>query len=337
MDTCCSTTPLFEPSMDPMDLPPIDGWPAQRHQFEKESVWAIQAALATCRPLLVRGEPGTGKTQLARAAAHVLGRPFLYQVITSSTEVTDLLYEMDAVARLAEAQVLGAGGADINELRAQLDPERFIRPGRVWWATNWGSALEQSQKSNSPAPAYTKDQWQNGAVLLIDEIDKAESELPNALLECFGNQSFQVPYRREPVKQDTTQPAPLVVVTTNEERELPAPFLRRCWVLHLSLAKDEDQLKSFLIDRGRVHFDTDYKPDMGEKPIPDYDLVLAKAADLLIADRAQASRSGLHKPGQAEYLDLCRAVFEIAGQKKEKTAIEVLNAVAGFALRKNPE
>ena len=220
----CALIPNFDPPLEPMTLNQIDGWPTQRHQFEPESVWAIKAALATCRPLLVRGEPGTGKSQLAWAAAQVMERPFLYQVITSSTEVTDLLYEVDAVARLAEAQVLGATGGDRESVRRQLDPQRFINPGKIWWATNWKSALEQAGMSGAPVPHETSGTWRNGCVLLIDEIDKADSELPNALLECFANQSFQVHQRKDPVCHDTDQPPPLVVVTTNEERELPAPF-----------------------------------------------------------------------------------------------------------------
>ena len=167
-------------------------------------------------------------------------------------------------------------------------------------------------------------------MLLIDEIDKADAELPNALLECFANQSFQVPQVKKAVCRDPEQPAPLVLVTTNEERELPAPFLRRCWVLHLSLEKDEARLKEFLMGRGRVHFAPFYK-DMA-----DYSKVLDQAADLLITDRMAATERGLHRPGQAEYLDLCRAVFEIAVQQA-RPAGEVLGYVAKFALRKNPQ
>jgi MoxR-like ATPase len=322
--------PLFQPTLEPFDLPQIDGWPAQRHQFEEESIWAIQAALATGRPLLVRGEPGTGKSQLARAAAQVMGRPFMYQVITSRTEVTDLLYEMDDVRRLAEAQVMGPGCKDNETLRRELAPERFIGPGKIWWATNWRSAKKQAELSGSFALHFTEEDWNKGCVLLIDEIDKADAELPNALLECFANQSFQVPQVKQAVSRDSEQPGPLVVVTTNEERELPSPFLRRCWVLHLTLEKDKEKLKEFLMGRGYVHFAAYYKA------MADYKRVLEEAADLLISDRSAATERGLHKPGQAEYLDLCRAVFEIAVQQA-KPALEVLGSVAKFALRKNPE
>jgi MoxR-like ATPase len=319
----------FEPSKEAFDLPEIEGWPAQRHQFDEESIWAIQAAMATGRPLLVRGEPGTGKSQLARAAAHVMNRPFLYEVVTSHTEVTDLLWSYDAVARLGEAQILGAGKADMDTLRKELAPERFISPGKVWLATDWPGAEKQAGISRSKMPQAQENGWRNGCVLLVDEIDKADSELPNALLECFANQSFQIMHRQGPVRSHPDQPPPLVVVTTNEERELPAPFLRRCLVLQFKLEEDEKKLEEFLIERGKVHFETKYKNDQS------FEEVLKTAALELIKDRKNVGAGAISKPGQAEYLDLCRAVFQIS-HERQKPASEILAAVAKFALRKNP-
>lgn len=321
--------PCFDPSRKPFDLPEIEGWPAQRHQFAELDIWAVRAALVTGRPLLVRGEPGTGKSQLARAVAVAMGRPLLYEVITSHTEVTDLLFELDAVARLGEAQVLGASRAGRDQVRSALAPERFIRPGKIWWALSWPSASAQAELSGTPPPAIEEGAWRRGCVLLVDEIDKADAELPNALLGCFANQSFQVPQRPQAVSRAAEQPPPLVVVTTNEERELPAAFLRRCMVHHLELAADDEQLAAFLVARGQVHF----APQYGD--LDDYQSVLEAAAARLIEDRKLAAAGALHRPGQAEYLDLCRAVFEIA-RRHQQPAAEVLAAVAGFALRKNP-
>jgi MoxR-like ATPase len=166
-------------------------------------------------------------------------------------------------------------------------------------------------------------------VLLVDEIDKADSELPNALLECFANQSFQVPYVAKPVARHPDQPPPLVVVTTNEERELPAPFLRRCLVLQLSLYTDDKDLRNFLVKRGKVHFDRPYQS------VAEYDSILEEAANLLIKDRNSVSSDALYRPGQAEYLDLCRAVFETSQRNDCGSAGEILKEVSEFVLQKN--
>lgn len=331
----CFALQLFEPTIDTAyTLPAISGWPEQHHQFEKENNNAIQAALATGRPLLVRGEPGTGKSQLARAAAHVLGRPFIYEVITSKTDVNDLLWHFDAVARLGEAQIQSAGAGitkySAEKVREILSPDKFISPGKIWWAINWQSAIDQSKLCGSPVQSGLKDGWKKGCVLLIDEIDKADSELPNGLLECFSNRSFQVPYFAHPIEHNPDQPAPLVIITTNEERELPPAFLRRCLVLQLHLPKDPDNLKKFLIKRGNVHFEGTFKDQ-----VSDYHDVLELAADQLIIDRSDSEKTGLSKPGQAEYLDLCNAVLKIAVKKGIK-GTKILNEIANFSLKKNP-
>ncbi len=318
----------FEPTEEPFRLPENEGWPEQWHQFDEECVWAVQAALATGRPLLVRGEPGTGKSQLARAAAWKMNRPFLYEVVTNRTETNDLLWTFDAVARLAEAQVLGAGKADMDELRKMLAPERYIAPGRLWWAVNWPEAEKQAETSRTPTPPDQGNDWKNGCVLLVDEIDKADTELPNALLECFANQSFQVTHRADPVKGRSDQPSPLIVVTTNEERELPPAFVRRCLVLHLELEKDEEKLKEFLVQRGNVHFSQRF----GETEF--FEDTLKDAAEALVEDRGSARPGDIYKPGQAEYLDLCRAVFEIAATRNISSR-DIMKKVKGYALKKN--
>ena len=105
----------------PVKLADRPGLPEQYHQFEPESALAIRAALGACRPLLVRGEPGVGKTQLAAAAAKVLGRPLVQKVVESRTESRELLWEFDAVQRLAEAQIAGAVGSLILG-QAPADP-----------------------------------------------------------------------------------------------------------------------------------------------------------------------------------------------------------------------
>jgi len=323
---------VFEPSLDhPITLKREGGLSETRHQFEEKDVWAVQAALAIKRPLLIRGEPGTGKSQLARAAAAVLQRPFLYEVITANTEITDLLWHYDAVGRLGEAQMQSAGGnTDADAVKESLAAGNFISPGKIWWALDWPGAQKQAKKSHTPVQGSDDKEWQNGCVLLIDEIDKADSELPNTLLECFANSSFHVPQRPEAISGNPDQRAPLVVITTNEERELPAAFLRRCLVHHLDLPKNDDKLRDLLVSRGRVHYQERYSG-----VVADYETVLHQAAELVIEDR-RGNAAGISKPGQAEYLDLCQAVFEIATNRK-LTGCEILSRVKSYSLKKNAE
>ena len=233
--------------------------PEQYHQFEPESARAIRAALGAKRPLLVRGKPGVGKTQLAEAAAKVLKRPLVRRVVDSRTERIDLLWEFDAVMRLAEAQiaaalapVLDAGskpegsppgdlGIDrrrvTRQLRKRLSVRRFLRPGPLWWAFDWMSALQQARLSGSPVPTLDPDaDPANGCVVLIDEIDKADTDVPNGLLEALGSGEFTPLGSRNAIK--VKGEPPLVIITTNEERVLPNAFVRRCLVLRLKLPDD---------------------------------------------------------------------------------------------------
>jgi MoxR-like ATPase len=162
-----------------------------------------------------------------------------------------------------------------------------------------------------------------GSVLLIDEIDKADTDLPNGLLETLGNGDFAVPYLGTSVHQSKDCPPPLVMITTNEERELPAAFLRRCLVLPLSLPDNRDELLAFLGQRGEVHFG----PQCSEA-------VRRQAGELLWDDRQAALEQGLPAPGQAEYLDLLRAVCAMAKDQPEQRRL--LEAISGFVLKKSP-
>ena len=288
-------------------IPPVGALPAQCHVFEHDSIDAVNAALAARRPLLVRGEPGTGKSQLAHAAAIGLGRVFLAKVVDVRTEPRDLLWRFDAVARLAQAQVVGAlPGIDRAALEQEMREQRYVRPGPLWWAFDWPSALAQAPGEAPPTP----DRWKpkDGAVVLIDEIDKASSDVPNGLLEALGSGAFSPPGFDRPIAADATTP-PLVVVTTNEERALPDAFLRRCLVLHLALPSARSELTELLVARGEAHF-----PSSSEA-------VRQRAAELLIEDRQELRDRGLSAPGQAEYLDLLRAVLDLADGTKEQLAL----------------
>lgn len=293
------------------------------HVFDEESVLALNAALAARRPLLVRGEPGVGKSQLARAAAskQVLNCPIVSFVVDASTESRDLLWTFDAVKRLAEAQVGGALKESGEALESRLDPERFFHPGPLWWAFNWKSARDQSKLVGDAEPDIPEF-WNpgDGCVVLIDEIDKAESDVPNGLLEALGAGLFHPRGRRE--KIEIQGEPPLVIITTNEERVLPDAFVRRCLVLEISLPKTADALRSLLIERGRAHFDGQTN-----------DEVLELGAEMLVKDRLAARSTPV--PGQAEYLDLIRVVVELCPEGDFGRQKTTLQRVANFVLKKH--
>lgn len=307
------------------ELPPRGALERSYHVFDAPSVHAVNAALASGRPLLLRGEPGTGKSQLARAAAERLGRPFVSQVVDARTEAQDLQYTFDTVARLAEAQIQGALGArDSEAVRASLAEERFLAPGPLWWAFDWNEARQHPKPHGTPEPPRP-DGWQpgDGVVLLIDEIDKADSSVPNGLLECLAQGFFRAPGAKTVAARASR--GPLILVTTNEERALPDAFLRRCLVHHLGWPSEEAELRRALMRWGRAH----HPGELGEA-------VLERAAELLARDREAARRLDLNPPGGAEYLDLLRALAErFPGQEGEQ--LSWLEEISRFALRKHPE
>lgn len=298
------------------------------HVFAAREIEAVNAALAARRPLLVRGEPGTGKSQLARAAAAVLKRAFVQSVVDARTESRDLLWHYDAVARLADAQLMRALGGDEPSAHTRLDVQNYLHPRVLWWAFNWTDAARQAKRVGEHRPLQLDGgNPANGCLVLIDEIDKAETDVPNGLLEALGAASFTPPGRSTPVT--ATREPPLVLITTNEERALPDPFLRRCLVLHLRLPDDREALIAHLVARGRAHF-----PDAGET-------VLRRAVELLIQDRETAQHEHwLPLPGQAEYLDLVRAVIELSKEdphRPKRTPETILAEVAGYVLEKHPD
>jgi MoxR-like ATPase len=156
---------------------------------------AVNAAVALERPLLVKGEPGTGKTELARQVAAALDLPMIEWSIKSTTKAQQGLYEYDAVSRLRDSQL---GDERVN------DVANYIRPGKLW------QAFDASGK----------------VVLLIDEIDKADIEFPNDLLQELDRMEFFV---YETGQTIAARQRPIVIITSNNEKELPDAFLRRCF------------------------------------------------------------------------------------------------------------
>ena len=176
---------------------------------------AVNAAATLRRPLLVKGEPGTGKTVLAHEISKALDAPLLEWHIKSTTKAQQGLYEYDAVARLRDSQLGDPRVADISN---------YIRKGKLWEAFT--------------APRLP--------VLLIDEIDKADIEFPNDLLQELDRMEFNVYETGETI---TARQRPIVVITSNNEKELPDAFLRRCF-FHYIRFPDADTMKA-IID---VHF-----------------------------------------------------------------------------------
>ena len=161
---------------------------------DPELTLAVNAAIRLERPLLVKGEPGTGKTELARQVAGALGMPIFEWHVKSTTRAAQGLYEYDAVSRLRDSQL----GEDVT------DVSRYIRKGMLW-------------------RAFDSDAR---AVLLIDEIDKADLEFPNDLLLELDRMEFHVPETGQTV---AARQRPVVIITSNNEKELPDAFLRRCF------------------------------------------------------------------------------------------------------------
>jgi len=176
---------------------------------------AVNASVALERPLLVKGEPGTGKTELARQVALSLGLPLIEWHIKSTTKAQQGLYEYDAVSRLRDSQL---GDARVHDVR------NYIRKGKLW------QAFEAKQK----------------VVLLIDEIDKADIEFPNDLLQEVVRMEFHV-YETGETVQATHRP--IILITSNNEKELPDAFLRRCF-FHYIRFPDATTLKKIV----EVHF-----------------------------------------------------------------------------------
>ncbi len=181
----------------------------------EELAAAVNAAIILERPLLVKGEPGTGKTELAKQVASSLGAPLLEWHIKSTTKARQGLYEYDAVARLRDSQL---GDDKVHDVK------NYIKKGKLW-------------------EAFTHE---TRPVLLIDEIDKADIEFPNDLLQELDRMEFHVYETGETIKADIR---PIVIITSNNEKELPDAFLRRCF-FHFIAFPDEETMEQIV----QVHF-----------------------------------------------------------------------------------
>ena len=211
---------------------------------------AVNAAIVLERPLLVKGEPGTGKTVLAEEVAKALGAPLLTWHIKSTTKAQQGLYEYDAVSRLRDSQL---GDARVSDIK------NYIKRGKLW-------------------DAFTHPER---PVLLIDEIDKADIEFPNDLLLELDRMEFHVYETGETIK---AVKRPIVMITSNNEKELPDAFLRRCF-FHYIKFPDQDTMEQIV----NVHF-----PDIKQRLVAEAMRIFFEVRDV----------PGLKKkPSTSELLD----------------------------------
>jgi len=246
----------------------------------EELLRSVNIAMALQKPLLVKGEPGTGKTMLAEAVAESLGMELLVWSIKSTTKAQDGLYVYDTVQRLYDSQF----GADVSDIG------KYIKLGKL------GEAFKREKP----------------CVLLIDEIDKADIEFPNDLLWELDKMEFYIPETKETVK---AAKRPVVIITSNAEKELPDAFLRRC-IFHYIAFPEAAMMEEIV----KVHFE-----GLEQK-------LLDKALEAFYALRAL--RGLQKKPSTSELIDWIQAL-RIGGIDPE--TIEKTMPFAGVLLKKNED
>lgn len=246
-----------------------------------ELMGAVNIAVTLQKPLLIKGEPGTGKTMLAQAVADALDKRLLIWNVKSTTKAQDGLYVYDVVQRLYDSQ-FGANGVD--------DIARYIKLGKL------GEAFRSEEQ----------------VVLLIDEIDKADLEFPNDLLWELDQMEFYIPETQETVK---AKQRPIVIITSNAEKELPDAFLRRC-VFHYIEFPDQEQMEKIV----HVHFDR----------LEEHLIRQALAAFYWVRELRDIEK----KPSTSELVDWLRALAA-GGVDPDRIAREI--PFAGVLLKKDKD
>ena len=247
----------------------------------EELMKAVNIAIALEKPLLIKGEPGTGKTMLAQSVAKALDKELIIWNIRSTTKAQDGLYVYDVVQRLYDSQ-FGTDGVD--------DIKKYVKLGKI------GDAFSSEKQ----------------VILLIDEIDKADLEFPNDLLWELDKMEFYIPETGETVK---AKKRPIVIITSNAEKELPDAFLRRC-IFHYIEFPNEELMKEII----KVHF-----PDLEDNIIKQTIAAFYYVRSL---------RDIQKKPSTSEIIDWIQALT-ISGIPVEKITKEI--PFAGVILKKNED
>ena len=254
---------------------------SQDYVASEELMRAVNIAMVLQKPLLIKGEPGTGKTVLAEAIAKSLGKELIIWNIKSTTKAQDGLYVYDVVQRLYDSQFGGEGVDDI---------EKYVKLGKL-------------------GEAFTAD---DQVILLIDEIDKADLEFPNDLLWELDRMEFHIP---ETGRTVTAKHRPIVIITSNAEKELPDAFLRRC-IFHYIAFPEQPMMEKII----KAHY-----PDLDQKLIDGVLDAFYRVRDL---------RGLQKKPSTSEVLDWIQALV-IGGVPVEKLEKEI--PFAGVLLKKTED
>lgn len=246
---------------------------------------AVNLAITLNRPLLIKGEPGCGKTQLARAVAYELGLDFKFWAVKSTSCARDGLYTYDGVRRVRDAA-----------LKKEYEENNYIKFGPLGFALNSASDKPVADKNGTP-------DLQKRVVVLIDEIDKADIDFPNDLLLELDEMRFEIPELDSEVIANRDY-SPIIFVTSNDEKDLPDAFLRRC-IFHYIKFPSKEHLMNII----NAHF-----PDSSEKQFND---IVEIAIEKFLKIRTDMDENFAKKVSTSELIDWYRALLDNFGDNKD--------------------